>query len=90
MQQMQQDHHTQNLPIRQKQQQQQQQIIYTKKIQLQKEQRQQRKPKTQKRSLYLGNLGIGVTENDIYDFFELRSIKYIQETLDFPLSKKKE
>ena len=36
MQQMQLDHHTQNLPIQQQQQQQQQQIIYTKKYNFKK------------------------------------------------------
>ena len=74
-QQIQQDQHTQNTQLPQEQQQQQQQSHYRKKTQ-----QQQVEPKNQNRSIYAGNLHISVTENDLYDFFGLRSTKYLQET----------
>ena len=74
-QQIQQNQHTQNIELSQQQQQQQQQSHYRKKTQ-----QQQIEPKNQNRSIYAGNLHISVTENDLYDFFGLRSTKYLQET----------
>ena len=84
-QQIQQNQHTQNIELSQQQQQQQQQSHYRKKTQ-----QQQIEPKNQNRSIYAGNLHISVTENDLYDFFGLRSTKYLQETckVDLPLCKR--
>ena len=84
-QQIQQNQHTQNIQLPQQQQQQQQQSHYRKKIQ-----QQQVEPKNQNRSIYAGNLHISVTENDLYDFFRLRSTRYLQETckVDLPFCKR--
>ena len=84
-QQIQQNQHTQKIELSQQQQQQQQQSNYRKKTQ-----QQQIEPKNQKRSIYAGNLHISVTENDLYDFFGLRSTKYLQETckVNLPLCKR--
>ena len=80
-QQIQQNQHTQNIELLQQQQQQQQQSHYRKKTQ-----QQQVEPKNQNRSIYAGNLHISVTENDLYDFFGLRSTKYLQETCKVDLA----
>ena len=84
-QQIQQNQHTQKIELSQQQQQQQQQSNYRKKTQ-----QQQIEPKNQNRSIYAGNLHISVTENDLYDFFGLRSTKYLQETckVNLPLCKR--
>ena len=84
-QQIQQNQRTQNIQLPQKQQQQQQQSHYRLKTQ-----QQQVEPKNQNRSIYGGNLYISVTENYLYDFFGLRSTKYLQETckVNLPLCKR--
>ena len=83
-QQLQQNQDTQNIELPTQQQQQQQQIHYRKKTQ-----QQQVEPKNQNRSTYAVNLHISVTESDLYNFFGLRSAKYLQETckVDLPLCK---
>ena len=85
-QQIQQNQHTQNIELSQKQQQQQQQQSHYRK----KTQQQQIEPKNQNRSIYAGNFHISVTEYDLYDFFGLRSTKYLQETckVNLPLCKR--
>ena len=80
-QQIQQNQNTQIIQLLQQQEQQQQQIHYRKKTQ-----QQQVKPKNQNRTIYAGNLHISVTENDLYDFFGLRSTKYLQETCKVDLA----
>ena len=80
-QQIQQNQHTQNIELQKQQQQKQQQSHYRKKIQ-----QQQVEAKNQNRSIYAGNLHISVTENDLYDFFGLRSTKYLQETCKVDLA----
>ena len=84
-QQIQQNQHTQKIELSQQQQQQQQQSHYRKNTQ-----QQQIEPKNENRSIYAGNLHISVTENDLYDFFGLRSTKYLQETckVNLPLCKR--
>ena len=84
-QQIQQNQHTQNIELQQQQQQKQQQSHYRKKTQ-----QQQVEAENQNRSIYAGNVHISVTENDLYDFFGLRSTKYVQETckVDLPLCKR--
>ena len=59
-------------------------------ITVKKTQQQQLEPKNQNRSIYAGNLHISVTEKDLYNFFGLRSTKYLQETckVDLPLCKR--
>ena len=73
-------------------QQQIQQNQHTQNIQLpqQQQQQQQQQSHKQNRSIYVGNLHIKVTENHLYDFFGLRSTKYLQGTcqVDLPLCKK--
>ena len=80
-QQIQQNQHTQNIELQKQQQQKQQQSHYRKKVQ-----QQQVEAKNQNRSIYAGNLHISVTENDLYDFFGLRSTKYLQETCKVDLA----
>ena len=84
-QQIRQNQRTQNIQLPQKQQQQQQQSHYRLKTQ-----QQQVEPKNQNRSIYGGNLYISVTENYLYDFFGLRSTKYLQESckVNLPLCKR--
>ena len=68
-------------------QQQQQQRHYCQNAQHQKEQQQQAGPKNQKRSLYVENFHISVTENYKWAFFGFQSTKYFQEKVALPLYK---
>ena len=87
-QQIQQNRHTQDIQLPQRQL--QQQSDFREKTHYQKGQQQQVASKNQNRSIYAGNLHLSVSENDLYYFFGLRSTKYLQETckVDLPLCKK--
>ena len=88
--QVQQNQHTQNLKLPQQQQQQQQfKVIAVKKHNNKKHSNNKQHLKTKRKSLCLGNIHISATENVIYDFFGLPSIKYLQKTckVDLPLWK---
>ena len=87
--QVQQNQHTQNLKLPQQQQQQQQFKVIAAKKHNNKNSNNKQNLKIKRKSLYLGNIHISATENVIYDFFGLPSIKYLQKTckVDLPLWK---
>ena len=75
-QQIQQNQHTQNIQLPQTTT----ATATAKPLPQKKTQQQQVEPKNQNRSIYTGNLHVIVTENDLHDFFGLRSLKHLHET----------